>query len=280
MSHESAAAALVPTPELTVAIGGLGAIGYVVAEALDRDPQGLRLLAVCGSDRGRASAKVAHFRSPPKVVSPEELAAADVVVEAAPAAAFDKIAVPAIESGRILVIASVGALLARLSLIDRARHTGARIIVASGALAGLDAIRAAANGAISDVVIESRKAPVGLEGAPYLRQHGIDVTQLTVPTCVFRGNALEAARGFPANANVAAALALAGIGPERTRVEIWADPSVTRNTHTVRVEADSARLTLCVESVPSELNPRTSRLAPLSVLACLRGLTAALRIGS
>ena len=77
-----------------------------------------------------------------------------------------------------------------------------------------------------------------------------------------------------------AALALAGVGPERTRVEIWADPGVSRNTHTIRVEAAAARLTMTIENVPSEANPRTGLITPLSILACLRGLTSTLKVGS
>jgi aspartate dehydrogenase len=214
------------------------------------------------------------------VVGAAELAEADIVVEAAPAVAFDQIVIPAIEKGRTIVVASVAALLSRMHLIDQARRTGASIVVVSGALAGLDAIRAAAEGVIENASLETRKSPASLAGAPYLQRHGIDVHTLTTATCVFRGNALEAAVGFPANANVAAALALAGIGPERTRVEIWADPFVERNTHTVRIDADSVRLTLCVESLPSSTNPRTSRLAALSVLACIRGMTSTLKVGS
>jgi aspartate dehydrogenase len=270
----------IAAPERTVAIGGLGAIGLVVAEALDRNPQGVRLVAVCAADQERARDRVSRFRRPPAVVGAAELAQADIVVEAAPAAAFDQIVVPAIDKSRIVVVASVAALLPRMHLIDQARRTGASIIVASGALAGLDAIRAAAEGVIESVSLETRKSPAGLAGAPYLQRHGIDVHTVATATCVFRGTALEAADGFPANANVAAALALAGIGPERTRVEIWADPFVERNTHTVRVDADSVRLTLCVESVPSSANPRTSRLAALSVLALIRGMTSQLKVGS
>lgn len=264
----------------TVAIGGLGAIGLPVARALDRDPQDLTLVAVAAADRARARSRIAVFRSPPRVVEPAELAEADIVVEAAPAAAFESIVLPALERGRTLVVASVGALISRLHLIERARASDARIIVPSGALAGLDAIRALALENISTLVLETRKSPQGLAGAPYLAHHGIDVAQIREATCVFRGNALEAVAGFPANANVAAALALAGIGAQRTQVEIWADPAVTRNTHTIRIEADAARITVCVESVPAPDNPRTSRLAPLSVLACLRSLTSTLRAGS
>ena len=126
----------------------------------------------------------------------------------------------------------------------------------------------------------TRKPPAGLVGAPYLVQHQIDVQTLTEPLRVFEGSALDAAAGFPANVNVAAALALAGIGPIRTRVEIWADPTVTRNTHTIHVEAEAARFTMTIENVPSAENPRTGKLTALSVLSCLRGLVSPLKVGS
>jgi aspartate dehydrogenase len=167
-----------------------------------------------------------------------------------------------------------------MHLVDRARATGARIVVPTGALLGLDAVRAAAEGEVASVTIETRKPPRGLAGAPYLEQNGIDVAGITAATRVFQGNAFDAARGFPANVNVAAALALAGIGPERTMVEIWADPGVTRNTHTIRVEAAAARLTMTIENVPSEENPRTGKITPLPILACLRGLVSTLKVGS
>jgi aspartate dehydrogenase len=133
---------------------------------------------------------------------------------------------------------------------------------------------------VESITIETRKPPQGLEGAPYLVKNGYDLTGLTEPLCVFEGNALDAAAGFPANVNVAAALALAGIGPVRTRVQIWADPAVTRNTHTIRVEAAAARFTMTIENVPSEENPRTGKITPLSMLACLRGLVSTLKVGS
>jgi aspartate dehydrogenase len=202
------------------------------------------------------------------------------VVEATPAAVFEEVAVAAINAGRIFVPSSVGALLPRMHLIEKARQTGARIIVPTGALLGLDAVRAVAEGEVTSITIETRKPPRGLAGAPYLERHGIDVGAITEATLVFQGNAFDAAQGFPANVNVAAALALAGIGPDRTTVEIWADPGVTRNTHTIRVEAAAARLTMTIENVPSEDNPRTGRITPLSILACLRGLTSTLKVGS
>jgi aspartate dehydrogenase len=266
---------------LTVAIGGLGAIGAHLARALDAGVEGLRLTAVAARDQAKARQTVSGFRKPPALVSLAELAEqADVVVEAAPASVFEEIASAAIGRGRIFVPSSVGALLPRMHLVERARETGARIVVPTGALLGLDAVRAAAEGEVASVTIETRKPPGGLAGAPYLVEHGIEVAGLTTAKLVFKGNAFDAARGFPANVNVAAALALAGIGPERTMVEIWADPGVTRNTHTIRVEAAAARLTMTIENVPSEENPRTGKITPLSILACLRGLTSTLKVGS
>jgi len=216
----------------------------------------------------------------PPVLALADLAQADIVVEATPVAAFELVAGPAIAAGRILIACSVGVLLPRMELVERARQTGARIIVPTGALPGLDAVRAAAEGDVSSITIESRKPPGGLAGAPYLLQHGIELSGLTEPRLVFKGSALDAAAGFPANVNVAAALALAGIGPERTRMEVWADPRIDQNTHSVRVEAAAARLTMTVENVPNAANPRTGMLTPLSVIACLRGLSSALKIGS
>jgi aspartate dehydrogenase len=264
----------------TIAIGGLGAIGLKLALALDAGIDGLRLIAVAARDRAKAQANLQSFRTPPCLVSLADLADADIVVEAAPTAVFEKIAGPAIEAGRIFVPASVGALLPRMHLVRRAQETGARIVVPTGALLGLDAVRAAAEGRVDCVTIESRKPPRGLEGAPYLIQHGIDVSRITAPRRVFEGSAFDAAAGFPANVNVAAALALAGIGPIRTRVEIWADPAITRNIHTIRVEAESARFTMTIENVPSAENPRTGQITALSMLACLRGLVATLKVGT
>ena len=265
---------------LTVAIAGLGAIGLDLARALDQGVDGLRLIAVSARDHAKARANMAGFRDMPEIVSLAELARADIVVEAAPAVVFEQIALPAIDAGRIFIPSSVGQLLPRMHLIARAKATGARIIVPTGALLGLDAVRACAEGEVSSVTIETRKPPNGLVGAPHLVNNKIDVLAITTPTVIFEGNAFDAAAGFPANVNVAAALALAGIGPQRTTVRIWADPGVDRNIHTIKVEAAAARLTMTVENVPSESNPRTGKLTPLSVLACLRGLTATLKVGS
>jgi aspartate dehydrogenase len=267
--------------QLTVGLGGFGAIGGALARRLDRGLPGLRLVAVSARDRARAERRLSVLRNPAPVVPLAELAAlAEVVVECAPAAAFREVAEPALRAGRILMPLSVGQLLEHGDLIDLAERTGARIVVPTGALLGLDAVRAAAEGEIRRVSMVTRKPPQGLAGAPYLAHHGIDLAGLSAPLKVFEGSALDGARGFPANVNVAAALSLAGIGPERTRLEIWADPHVTRNTHRIVVEADAARFEMQIENVPSDENPRTGRITALSVIAALRRLTATMCVGS
>ena len=266
---------------MKVGIAGLGAIGSVVARRLDEGIEGLELVAVAARDHDKARTTMAGFRTPAPVVDAAALAEmSEVVVECVPKAAFTDIAEPALKAGRLLVTVSGAGLLANPEIVDLARRHGARIILATGALVGLDAVRAAAEGAINEVRMVTRKPPKSLAGAPYLAEHGIIIDNLDGPKQVFKGTARDGARGFPANVNVAAALAMAGIGPDETMLEIWADPELTRNTHTIRVEADSARLEMTIENVPSDDNPGTGRITALSVIATLRGLVSPLRVGT
>jgi aspartate dehydrogenase len=204
---------------------------------------------------------------------------ADIVVECAPAAIFDSIVRPVVSAGKQAIVLSVGALLSHFDLVDLAKAGGGQIIVPTGALLGLDAVGAAAQGIIHSVTMQTRKPIEGLLGAPYLIENSIDITELTEAKCVFTGSAREAAKGFPANLNVAVALSLAGIGPDATTLEIWADPGVTRNTHRILVDSDSARLDMTIENIPSE-NPKTGRITALSVISTLKKLNAPLRVGS
>jgi aspartate dehydrogenase len=213
-------------------------------------------------------------------LAPEALAATcDLVIECLPPTLFRAVATATIEQGKLFMPLSVGQLLEHWDLTERAKQTGARILVPTGALIGLDAVRAAAEGTIRSVTMITRKPPEGLEGAPHLVQNNISVQGLTEPKKVFDGTARDGARGFPANVNVAAALSLAGIGPDATRLQIWADPTVTRNTHRIEVDADSASFSMLIENVPSE-NPRTGRIVALSVVAALRGLTSEVKVGT
>lgn len=266
---------------MKVAVAGFGAVGRAVAQRLDGGIPGLTLAAISARDVERAQAKLAGFRAAPPVVPLAALPElADVIVECLPAAAFRELADPALRAGRILMAISAGAILDHADLRALAAAHGGRIIVPTGALLGLDAVQAAAEGNISSVRMVTRKPPRGLEGAPYLVQHGISLDGLNAPKLLYAGPAREAVKGFPANVNVAAALSLAGIGPDRTTIEVWADPGIDRNTHTITVESDSASFTLSIANVPSEENPRTGRITALSVIAALRKLTSPLVIGT
>jgi aspartate dehydrogenase len=263
-----------------VGIVGLGPIGRTVAHALAEGIPGYRLSALCARRPDRAAEFSRTLSEPVPVLGLDQMQArSDVLVECAPAAIFDAVARPMVEAGKHLVVLSAGALLNHWELVELAGRTGASIAVPSGAIVGLDAVQAAAQGEVTSVLMTTRKPVSGLLGAPHLRGREDELRALTEPLLLFEGTARQAAAGFPANLNVAVALALAGVGPDRTRLAIWADPALTRNTHHIEVVSDSARLRMSIENIPSE-NPKTGRITALSVLAHLRKATATLRVGT
>lgn len=265
---------------LRVAIAGLGPIGKGAAEALDQGIDGLSLAAVSVQNPEKHHNWLGTLKKPPAILPIEGLSdVADVVIECAPARLLRSIIAPFVEQGKTAIVLSAGALLENEDLIDIARQNGGQIVVPTGALIGLDAVTAAAVGEIHSVRMVTRKPVRGLVGAPFLVENNIDIESIKEPLKVFDGTAREAAKGFPANLNVAVALSLAGIGPDRTRLEIWADPALTRNVHRVEVDSDSARFSMSIEGIPSE-NPKTGRITAQSVIALLRKQRAALRVGT
>ena len=265
---------------LRVGLGGLGAVGLDVAQRIEAGIPGLVLTAVSVRDLDKARRNLPQVGGRIPVVAAEALAeTCDLVVECLPPAMFRAVALSVIERGKLFMPLSVGQLLDNWDLVALAKETGARILVPTGGLIGLDAVRAAAEGTIRSVTMITRKPPNGLDGAPYLVERGISLKGLNTARKVFDGTAGEGARGFPQNVNVAAALCLAGIGPEKTRLEIWADPALDRNTHRIEVDADTARFAMSIENVPSD-NPRTGRIVALSTVAALRGLVAELKVGT
>lgn len=268
------------TTRTTVAIAGLGAIGTEVTKALDAGIDGLELAAVSAADINKHRPWLDKLARTPAAMPVEALAeVADIVIECAPSKLVRSIVAPVVSRGKTAIVLSAGALLENEDLIDLARAHSGQIVVPTGALIGLDAMTAAAVGTIHSVRMITRKPVAGLLGAPHLVEHKIEIEGIKEPLKVFEGSARQAAKGFPANLNVAVALSLAGIGADRTQVEIWADPTVTRNTHRIEVDSDSARFSMAIENIPSE-NPKTGRITALSVIACLRKLRAPLRVGT
>ncbi len=265
---------------MDVGLVGLGAIGRQVCCALGEGIPGLRLAGATARDREKAERFLKSLRSPAPFLSLDELIdASHIVVEASTQAHLQEIAPKTLRAGKDLVVLSCGALLGRQDWVDLAAANRCRILVPSAAIAGLDGVKGARVGQITSVTMETRKPPGGLAGAPWIAQQKIDLGAIRTETLIFEGPATEACRAFPANVNVLAALSLAGIGPERTCIKIFAAPEQQMNKHRITVEGEFGRLAIEVENVPSE-NPRTGKLSYLSTIALLRDLCATLRVGT
>ena len=272
-----------PKNRLKIGVFGCGAIGSAICSAIDEGTIDADLIAICDRDP-----EIEHLAdslaSHPATMNISRMArSADIVVEAASPQALCTIAPIVLSAGCDLMIMSVGALSdAKLfcQLEDLARRNGCRIYVPSGAVAGIDGIRAAAIGRIDSVVLTTTKPPAGFAGAPYIREYGIDILSLREATVLFEGTAADAVQGFPANVNVAGTLSLAGIGYADTVVRVIADPAVTRNIHEIKVTGEFGDLTVRVANVPSPDNPKTSYIAVLSAIATLKKLTEPVWVGT
>lgn len=262
-----------------VGIVGLGTIGRAVARALAEGIPGCALAGASSRDEARGRAFLATLPGAPPYLPLRHLVeASDLVVEAASQAALGEIAPAVLDTGRELLVLSVGALLEHPEWVALAAARGSRIHAPSAAIAGLDGLKGAAvAGHLESVTMETHKPPRGLQGTPGVA--GWDLKALTGPTLVFEGTAREACRAFPANVNVVAAVSLAGLGPDRTRIRVFAVPGLDRNRHAVTAEGAFGRLRIEIDNVPSE-NPRTGKLAYLSTIAYLRDLAASLRVGT
>ncbi len=273
---------------LGVALVGCGAIGTVIAKAIDRGEAGsARLVVVYDRVPERARRLAESLRTRPLVAESfdEVIGRSDVsvVVEAASQEAVREYAERVLRAGKDLVVMSVGALLDG-GLLERllsvAEEMGVRIYVPSGAAVGLDGVKAAALGGLVSVTLTTTKPPRSLKGAPYIEQRGIDLERIDRPTVIYEGPAEEAVRLFPANINVVAALSLAGLGPERTRVRIVVDPGADRIVHEVRAVGSFGELVAVARNIPHPDNPRTSYLAALSAVGLLKRLSERLVVGT
>jgi aspartate dehydrogenase len=265
---------------MRVGIIGVGTIGQALAKAIDRGEVAVQLTALHSRNLAKAHAFVRTLGRVPEVVDlAGVIARCDLVIEAATQAALTEMAPDILRAGKDLMVLSVGALLDHPEWPVLAARHGCRLYVPSGAIVGLDGLKGACVGRVDTVTITTRKPPQGLAGAPYVEAHGIDVYACTTETVIFEGSAREACQGFPANVNVAAALSLAGIGPDRTRIRILVVPGSTRNMHDVEVEGEFGRLTTHIENVPTE-NPRTGKLSYLSTIGMLRQIVSSFHCGT
>lgn len=192
----------------------------------------------------------------------------DVVVEAASQEAAKRFARPVLDAGRDLLVMSVGALVDR-ELLAGLQSSKGRVYIPTGAIAGIDAIRAVKH-LLDSVTLTTTKAPKALAGAPFFETSSIKLDAVKEKTVIYEGPAADAVKKFPANVNVAAVLSLAGIGFDNTKVRIVADPSFTTNQHEITATGSFGKFQFMVNNVPSPGNPKTSYLAVLSAIECLR----------
>ena len=268
---------------LKIGLGGFGNVaGQLVGAIRARPELGLEIAAVSARDLDAADRRAASLGLEVPVVSAERLPDhAGVIVECATYEGFRPVVEPALRAGCHVVCVSVGALGVNLDLIDLASEHGGTIQIASGAMPGLDILRAAREGGIRSVRLTSHVRPESLAHESYVIERGIDLGPAgTAPVPVFSGNAREAARHFPRHFNVAVALSLAGIGLDATEIEIFADGRLPGARHTVRVVSEAIELEMTSQNLPSLENNRTSRIVAPSILAALRELRAPLRVGS
>lgn len=269
--------------KIRVGIIGCGTIGSQLAKALEeRFSEQAQLRALCDIDEGKAKKIKSSSSANPAILSIDELIeVSDLVIEAAGAAISYEIAQKVLQYGKDVMIMSVAGILDRYKqLFALAQTKGCCIYLPSGAIAGLDAVKAASITKIDKATLITRKPPQGLVGAPYLVEKKIDLTRIKKETVIFEGTASEAIKGFPKNINVCATLSLAGIGSEKTRVKIITSPDYKANIHEIQVAGDFGRLVTRTENLPSPENPRTSFLASLSAIATLKNILEVVKIGT
>lgn len=260
----------------------------MLAHAIDEGRAGdTRLVVVHDLVFGKSQKLVSRLSRKPRIAKTFdefiEVKDLDLVIEAASQDAVRQYASKVLEAGKDLMIMSVGALVdsALTEEIRRGAHSaGKKIYIPSGAIAGIDGVKAAVIGRVNHVTLTTRKPPTGLIDDPNFKQNRVNSNELEEPKVIYEGPALEACRLFPANVNIAATLSLAGIGPKKTKVRIVADPTIERNIHEINVKGEFGELRICAENVPSPDNPKTSYLAALSAIVTLRNITDIMLIGT
>jgi aspartate dehydrogenase len=276
-------------PKKNVGLIGCGTIGTHLALAIEsRSIANASLIGLFDVVYSNAKSLKSKLKSSPEVHTDFKSlinSPVDILIEAASQEAVRKFGKPIIEAGKDLMVMSVGALADTTfftELLDQAaiRKGRSRIYVPTGAIAGIDAIRSVKH-LLDSITLTTTKSPKALAGAPFFATREIDLDILTKVTEIYEGSAAEAVKLFPANINVAAVLSLAGIGADKTKVRVLVDPHATTNQHEIVATGRFGNIKITVNNVTTPGNPKTSFLAVLSAIECLRSICDdALRIGS
>ncbi len=260
-----------------IGIIGCGAIGSEIAIAVDRRKVNAELVALFDVSQDAVNTLASRLQNKPNVVGNVEefvTSSMDAVVEAASQDAVRKYARLVLQNDHDLMVMSIGALLEK-NVYDElaciAEEHDRRIYLPTGAIAGIDAIRSVKH-LLKEVTLTTTKNPRGLEGAPFFKTHKVDLKRIKKARVIYEGRAEYAVKLFPANVNVAAVLSLAGVGGNKTKVRIVADPKTRVNTHEITAKGSFGEMHFQVKNVPIPTNPKTSYLAILSAIECLRSI--------
>ena len=265
---------------------GCGAIGTQIALAIDLGKIPATLTHVYDIDRSHAENLVSKLKQKPEIVDNSHLLSSnpvELVVEAASQDAVRNDAVSILQNKKDMMIMSAGALLDESVfevISDACRDFGKTVYLPSGAIAGLDALKAVKD-ELKSVILVTTKNPNSLKGAPFFDSSDIDPDKISESTVLFDGTAKEAVSLFPKNVNVSALLSLVGLGGNNTSVRVVADPNTDKNTHEIVANGKFGNIKIIVENVPDSTNPKTSRLATLSAIELLRQIcTKEVQIGT
>ena len=262
-----------------VGLVGCGTIGTQLALAIERRYRGTAYLTALHDVDVACARRLQHrlSSSPPLLPLARLIARSDLVLEAASVAVAGRVAAAALRANRQVLIMSSGGLVMDSRWKRALARSKGRMYVPSGALAGVDGIKAMAVGRIRRVSLTTRKPPRALQDAPYVRRKRLRLSSLTRPRVIFQGSAAQAIAAFPHNTNIAATLTLASsVSP---KVQVVADPTIRVNRHELTVESDCGRITCQIESRPSR-NPKTSELAVRSAVATLDRIFNTLQVGT
>ncbi|MDY0386142.1 MAG: aspartate dehydrogenase [Methanolobus sp.] len=270
---------------LKIGLIGCGTIGTSICKAIDDGSIEAELFAVYDRNEDDVDKLLSTLKiSKPHII---ELATMikqiDLLVECASQEAVYEFIPAALHAHCDVMIMSVGAFADdRLydTIKELAKDNNCKVYLPSGAIVGLDGLKSASSEEIYSVTLTTQKPPGGLAGAPYVIMNNIDLDTINGKTVIFEGSASEAVKAFPANINVAATLSIAGIGFEKTKVRIVANPALTRNIHEISVEGAFGEFTTRVENVPSPTNPKSSYLASLSAIATLKKISDSFQTGT
>ncbi len=271
--------------KIKIGIVGCGAIGSSLAKAIVKDfSNKAALAALLDIDLAKA------FRLSNSIIGNNRLTAdslkklikkSDLVIEAASGQVSWAVAQEALKNNCDVMIMSVGGLVVNYDkLLKLAKKHDAKIYIPSGAISGIDGLKASVLGKIKSVTLITSKNPLSFKGVKYVEEKGIDLKKIKKEYVLFDGAAVDAVKHFPQNINVAAVLSLAGIGPGKTQVRIIANPKVNKNIHEIKITSSAGTIYTRTENILHPENPKTSYLAVLSAIATLKQILEPVKIGT